>query len=59
MEKKRRVSYLYRTAQLPTLATFLSWGIKKELVVQDLPRRKDSIFLMIDKLPIKNVHSFL
>ncbi len=25
-EKQKRASYLYRTAQPPTLATFRSWG---------------------------------
>jgi len=37
MFKKNRVSYLYRTAQPPTLAAFRPWGIQRELVVQDLP----------------------
>ena len=36
--KKRGVSYSYRTAQPHTFATFLSWRIKRELVVKDLPR---------------------
>jgi len=31
---------LHRTAQPPTLAVFLPWGIQQELVVQDLPQRK-------------------
>lgn len=38
--KKKWVSYLYRTAQPSTLAVFLPWGIKQELVVQDLPATK-------------------
>ncbi len=33
-------SYLYRTAQPLTLATFRSWGSEQELVVQDLPLRR-------------------
>jgi hypothetical protein len=37
---KKRVSYLYRTAQPSTLAVFPPWGIKQELVVQDLPTTK-------------------
>ncbi|MEY4290058.1 MAG: hypothetical protein RLZZ30_2146 [Bacteroidota bacterium] len=37
-EKKRGVSYSYRTAQPHTFATFLSWRIQRELVVKDLPR---------------------
>jgi len=40
LDKKRGVSYSYRTAQLLTFATFPSWRSQKELVVQDLPRRK-------------------
>ena len=38
LPKKRGVSYSYRTAQPHTFATFLSWRIKRELVVKDLPR---------------------
>jgi len=30
---KKRVSYLYRTAQPFTLAFFQTWGIQQELVV--------------------------
>jgi len=40
LQKKRGVSYSYRTAQPHTFATFLSWRIKRELVVKDLPHAK-------------------
>lgn len=30
----------HRTAQPPALASFRTWGIQRELVVRDLPRRK-------------------
>lgn len=40
VKAKKRVSYLYRTAQPSTLAAFPPWGIEQELVVQDLPAAK-------------------
>ena len=33
-----------------TLATFPSWGIQRELVVQDLPQRKNSKLIRFSKL---------
>ena len=30
---KKMASYLHRTAQPPTLATFRSWGVQQELAV--------------------------
>lgn len=39
-EHKKWVSYLHHTAQPSTLASFRTWGIRQELVVQDLPNTK-------------------
>jgi hypothetical protein len=54
--KKKWVSYLYRTAQPSTLAVFLPWGIKQELVVQDLPAAKVGNIHELEFKLFKNRH---
>ena len=49
-EKKRGVSYSYRTAQPHTFATFLSWRIQRELVVKDLPRANVGISFYLNEI---------
>lgn len=47
--KKGQVTYI-APLQPSALASFRTWGIQRELIVQDLPRRKNTICFAFAKL---------
>jgi len=51
-KKEGQATYI-APLQPSALATFLSWWIRRELVVQDLPRRKSSDFFLFEKRFLK------